>query len=511
MAIELKEVGTVGNLAKAFGNMRIGNRFSLALLSMVVLVVIVVIVVVGSINALKESQKNLMDKSMTTALQFMRLQRNTARMRADLFFMLMTDSPTVQDNSIADIQDAKKDTLTILPTVKTAFANDPKMKEKVEELVSTTAEFIKEQDDELIPAIKRHEIDNAKSLIFGIQGSNLDRIIQLAHELGKQTRESAEADMSTAKATADASTSVCVVLGLVAVLFSLAAWWSLVHSLNAATAQLSAAAGELGNGVEQILSSVMESSAGTAQTASAVSETTTTVEELKQTSQMSSERANSVFESAQRVQEISATGRNATEQTVEGMKRIRKQMDQIAESMGHLSEKARNIVEIIATVDDLAKQSNLLAVNAAIEAAKAGDHGKGFGVVAQQVKSMADQSKQATAQVRAILDEIQNAATSAAKATEMGSQSVDAAVRQSTQAGDSILLLASSVSESAAAAAQIASASRQQVTGVDQVMTAMFGIKEAATQNVSAITRVEDAANTLSALGAKLKELVDTY
>ena len=131
-------------------------------------------------------------------------------------------------------------------------------------------------------------------------------------------------------------------------------------------------------------------------------------------------------------------GRKSVESAIEGMQRIREQMESIAESIVQLSEQSQAIGEIIATVNDLAEQSNLLAVNAAIEAAKAGEQGKGFAVVAQEVKSLAEQSKQATAQVRTILGDIQKATSAAVMATEQGSKAVEAGVKQSGEAGESI-------------------------------------------------------------------------
>ena len=265
----------------------------------------------------------------------------------------------------------------------------------------------------------------------------------------------------------------------------------------------------LANGVEQIMASVADTTAGTAQTATAVTETTATMEEFRQTSQLSSDRAKSVYDSAQKSAEISSNGRNATEATADSMKRIRQQMDLIAECMKNLSEKARRVVDIIASVDDLSRQSNLLAVNAAIEAAKAGEQGRGFSVVAQQVKSMADQSKQSTGQVREILDEIQRAATSAATVRQnwAAKQWIQQSGNQHRR-GESITLLASSVFDSSTAAAQIASASRQQLDSVNQLVTAMLGIKEAATGNVEATNRVENAAIHLNELGQRLKNLL---
>src|SRR5690606_7732014 len=126
------------------------------------------------------------------------------------------------------------------------------------------------------------------------------------------------------------------------------------------------------------------------------------------------------------------------------------------------SEQGQAIGEIIAAVNDLAEQSNLLAVNAAIEAAKAGEHGRGFAVVAQEVRSLAEQSKQATAQVRTILQDIQKATTAAVLATEQGSKAVEDGVRQTTEAGEAIAALAEMIDEAAQAATQIAASSQQQ-------------------------------------------------
>src|SRR2546428_2516980 len=171
-----------------------------------------------------------------------------------------------------------------------------------------------------------------------------------------------------------------------------------------------------------------------------VVETTTTVEEMKQGAQMTSQKAKEVSETAQRTAQVYQAGHKSVEETAEGMNRIRLQMEAISESIAWLSEQTQAISEIITTVNDLADQSNLLAVNAAIEAAKAGEQGKGFAVVAQEVRNLAEQSKQATAQVRTILTDIQNATSTAVMATELGAKAVDAGVKQSAEAAGAIRL-----------------------------------------------------------------------
>lgn len=246
------------------------------------------------------------------------------------------------------------------------------------------------------------------------------------------------------------------------------------------------------------------------QTASAVGETTATVEEVRQTAHVSSEKARHVSDSAQQAADSSQFGKKATDQTVEGMRNIRQQMELIAQSMVRLSEQSQAIAQIVATVDELAAQSNLLSVNASIEAAKAGEQGKGFAVVAQEVKSLAQQSKQATNQVRAILSDIQNATAAAVMASEQGSKAVETGLKQSTEAGKSILTLTESVTLAAQAASQIAASSQQQLTGMDQVATAMESVKQASLHNVDSAKDLEAAAKKLNELGARLKSLVGT-
>jgi methyl-accepting chemotaxis protein len=267
---------------------------------------------------------------------------------------------------------------------------------------------------------------------------------------------------------------------------------------------LAAAAGE-------ILSSTAQIASAAAETATAVNETTVTVEEVKQTTELSTQKARNVADGAQRALLVSQQGRKSVEDAVQGMSRIREQMETVAESIVSLSEQSQAIGEIITTVNDLAEQSNLLAVNAAIEAAKAGEHGKGFAVVAHEVRSLAEQSKQATAQVRTILNDIQKATNAAVMAAEQGSKAVEAGEKQSVEAGEAIRVLSDSIAESANATSQIAASSQQQVVGMDQVAMAMENIKDASTMSVGSSQQTEQSAQNLHELGQKLKQLVERF
>jgi methyl-accepting chemotaxis protein len=267
----------------------------------------------------------------------------------------------------------------------------------------------------------------------------------------------------------------------------------------------------LGICAAELTASVTGMASGLAETATAVSQTTSTVEEVKQTAQVATEKAQHVSESAQQTAKISQNGRRSVQESIEAMQSIREQMQSIIESIVRLSAQGQTIGEIIATVNDLAEQSNLLAVNAAIEAAKAGEQGKGFAVVAQEVKSLAEQSKQATAQVRTILGDIQKATSAAVMATEQGSKAVEVGMKLSGQVGESIRALADSIEEAARAATQIAASAQQQLVGMDQVALAMQNIEQASVQNVASTKQTESAAQNLHDLGQTLKQLAEQY
>ena len=288
-------------------------------------------------------------------------------------------------------------------------------------------------------------------------------------------------------------------------------WFNLGEAIKRMVRQVTEGIVVLASSASEIMASTSQVAAGATETVAAVSETTTTVEEVKQTAQVASQKARDVSANAQRSAQVAREGRKAVAAFSEGMGRIQEQMSAIAQSIILLAEQGQTIGDIITTVNDLAEQSKLLAVNASIEAAKAGDQGKGFAVVAQEIKGLADQSKEATARVRTILKDIQKATNTAVLATEQGDKVVDNGVRQSEEAGEAIRLMGECLDQSAQAAIQIAASSQQQLTGMDQIVLAMENIKQASEQNVAGVKQVEITVQGLHDLGQQLKRMVDQY
>ena len=261
----------------------------------------------------------------------------------------------------------------------------------------------------------------------------------------------------------------------------------------------------------QIMRSLAQLLASTSQTAAAVTQTATTIEEVKQTAYIAGQRAKEVSSEAQQAASVSKTGEHATDAALSGLQQANQQITSIAQSVITLGEHSHAIGTIVESVNELAEQSNLLAVNAAIEAAKAGEHGKGFAIVAHEVKNLAQQSKRATAQVKEILQEIQHATHAAVLVTEQGTHAIETGVARSIEAHQSIKELSQSIARTAQSVTHIALSNQEQLVGMDQVVQAMGSVKQAASQNVEGMRQIEKAAQRLHEVGQALNGLVEQY
>ena len=285
----------------------------------------------------------------------------------------------------------------------------------------------------------------------------------------------------------------------------------MIENLRATNYRMQDSAQVVTASISEILATTSQLTASVHETATAVSQTATTIEEVKQVAHLSGQKAKEVSDKAQETTRISKGGKQAVETALGGLHRAREQMQSIVDSVVKLGEQNQTIGDIITSVAELADQSNLLAVNAAIEAAKAGEQGKGFAVVAREVKTLAEQSKRATTQVRAILSEIQKATNAAVLVTEQGTKAVVGSVAQAVEAGASIRTLTENFTQSTQAVTQIAASSQQQVIGMDQIATAIVNVKTATAQNAVGMQQIKNATENLLTVGQTLKGLVEQY
>ncbi len=216
----------------------------------------------------------------------------------------------------------------------------------------------------------------------------------------------------------------------------------------------------------------------TFQQATSISEITASIEELNGSSKQVYEKTESLVKQSKEALMVAHEGQRAIDESISEMNLIKSKVEVIADEVLGLSENTNQIGAIISVVDDIASKTDMLAVNAAIEASKAGEQGKGFAVVASEVRSLADQSKKATEKITALIREIQTSVNSTVMATEEGAKKVDAGVSHVLEAGATINNGIETIRSTADAINEIAIASHQEMLANDYVAKAMGDINE---------------------------------
>ena len=537
-------------------NFSTSTRLILSFAVILILMAVVIIIAYLNLTGLAASERSLHDDNFQKTLKLEEIRTHINFQRGQILEMMQISDLAGQQSIEQTMNDRE---LTIDAAITTLKTLDPAtdFQSKLQELKNDLSDYRKTREQE-ITLVYAGKSSEAQLLGNATGADQYEKVRALTVQMGDNATTQIEQQLASDQQAARSATITFIVIGAIAILLAIGlvvllnqsialpltniaeiaeqigagdltvdlpsdqqrrdeiggliqAFRQMVATLRRSTANLSEAVGMLGSSASEILAATTQVATGTAESSISINETTTTVEEVRLAAQLSSDKAQYVSDSAQRVAQISLNGQKAVEAASGGMDRIREQMEIIAQTVVRLSEQSQSIGGIIATVTDLADQSNLLAVNAAIEAARAGEQGRGFAVVAQEIKSLAEQSKQATAQVRGILNDVQKATSNAVMATEQGSKAVESGVLQAAQAGEAIQALAETSSEAVQNATQIVASSQQQVVGMDQIGVAMENINQAGSQNAASMKQMEVAARNLHELGEKLKELITQY
>jgi PAS domain S-box-containing protein len=274
---------------------------------------------------------------------------------------------------------------------------------------------------------------------------------------------------------------------------------TLINHMAQTATRLSQAAVELQAATTEQTATAVEQDA-------AVTQTLSIVEHVRESVSESSARADNVRQLSRQSMETSRAGMEAVIDSIKGMEQIQKQVDNITENILKLSSRTQQVSEIIETVNALADQSKLLALNASIEAARAGAQGRGFSIVASEVRQLAIQSGEATSRIRTILNEIQQATNAVVQVTEAGKKSSQEGLSLVKRAGESIQDLSTVIDTSSQAATQIATSAPQQLNGMDQVASAMSQIKQATVQFTVTSRQLEQNIRSLSEIAQQLEQ-----
>jgi methyl-accepting chemotaxis protein len=238
--------------------------------------------------------------------------------------------------------------------------------------------------------------------------------------------------------------------------------------------------------VEQLGQAIDSIARGAADQARQVQSATATASEMATGVEQVAENARRVTEASQQTRRAAEAGAHAVRETVDGMNDIKAVVQQAAERVEDLGKLGEKIGAVVETIDDIAEQTNLLALNAAIEAARAGEHGRGFAVVADEVRKLAERSQRETKAISELIREVQGSTEQAVRSMERGSAKVGAGSERADQAGAALAQILTAVEATVAQVGGIAGAARELAGGARSVVEAMESISAVVEESTAA-------------------------
>ena len=391
-------------------------------------------------------------------------------------------------------------------TLRRLTSDNPRQQERLTRLQAPVQDKLDELE-ETIAQRRRDGLDPVISVVASGDGKRtMDKIRAVLAEVIATERDLLQQREAEAAATARDL--------LVTLVGGTASTIALVVLLG--TAILRSIKRRVGTAITQIQSSAAELQAAATQQAQGSKEQATTSDEVSTTMRELLSTSHQIAESTQRVTQVAATTSSAAragEETVqraqEAIDGVRWQVDQIVTHMLDFSKRSQEIGRILDIINELADQTNILAINATIEAAGAGEAGRRFSVVAEEVRKLADRVGGSTKDVRALIEEIRGAASTTVIATESGSKAVEAGTRQFGEVAVSFKRIMELVSTTAQASREIELSTKQQATAVEQVNTALLDVARTARETEASSAQTLQTSSELAGLSRQLSRLVE--
>lgn len=346
---------------------------------------------------------------------------------------------------------------------------------------------------------------SARAMQAGEGQRFMDDVRRIVAEMDREEEQLLDRRRAAAEASANTAKSVILWASVLGAALVMVAAWLLSRSL---AEQLGGTAQKMQSSSSELQSAATQQAAGAREQATAMSEITTTISELMATSRQIAESAQRVAAIAEQTASAARAGEKTVERGSESVLGMRRQVDAIVHHMLELGRKSQQIGSVLDIVAELAEQTNILAINATIEAAGAGESGRRFAVVADEIRKLADRVAGSTKDIRALIDDVRGAVNTTVMTTETGSKTVEAGTRQFVEVATAFKEIAAQVATTREAAKEIELSTKQQASAVEQVGVAATNVAQASRESEASTSQTAQTAAQLAGLARDLLRVV---
>lgn len=279
---------------------------------------------------------------------------------------------------------------------------------------------------------------------------------------------------------------------------------NVISQISLTTTKLSASVGDILTVTRDVSNHMVGQRSETEQVAAAMNEMTATVYEV-------SNNIMAAATSAQQASAETATGGKIVQEAVQSITILANQISNASEIINRVEHNSHNISSVLDVIKSIAEQTNLLALNAAIEAARAGEQGRGFAVVADEVRTLASRTQQSTGEINEMITQLQQGSKSSVEAMNKSCEQAGLVVTKAENAGKSLMAIATTVSKISALSAQIATAAEEQTAVSEEINRNVVHINDAAIYTAAGTQKTTDTANHLAKITVDLQQLVKQF
>jgi methyl-accepting chemotaxis protein len=481
-------------------NWTFGQKLAAGYGAMVVFAVFISVVAVYALNATVVSKDRVIDVNAQLLIGAQKLLTTSEQRAASSRGYLLTRD----DRFLAQLRQSREEFATILRSLGATVYTDEGR--RLLEDIERNGEEHRQLIDQMLGLIRsQNGVKEAVDFFDRRVVPSRERLDDLVHAFVSRETRLLQESQRAASATATSAVTTVAVTAIAAVLFAVIVALVLTRSLSR---QIGAAVGHVQSSSAELQAAASQQATGAKQQASAMNEITTTISELVATSRQIAESAQRVAQIAEQTAAAARHGEGTVGRGQESISSIRRQVDLVVNHMLDLGKKSQEIGAVLEIVSELAEQTNILAINATIEATGAGESGKRFAVVADEIRKLADRVSNSTKEIRALIDDVRSAVNTTVMATEGNAKAVDAGLRQFAEVAVAFKQIAGLVGTTTDAAREIELSTKQQATAAEQVRVAVEDVAQATHETEASTGQTLQTASQLAGLSRELLRLI---